>query len=112
MDKVKFKLSVWHSKFNSMAGKVILIKSVMAFIPTYIMQCFTLPVATCSEFDRININFLWGSSEDQRTIHDLNWDTVTCPKNKGVLGILFTMNRSEDLLTNFVWRLDEFEESW
>lgn len=47
VDKIKQKASSWSSRFLSTAGKLVLLKSVLAAMPTYKMSCFKLPMSLC-----------------------------------------------------------------
>ncbi|CAL9214573.1 unnamed protein product [Arabidopsis halleri] len=43
VDRIRQKACSWSSKFLSAAGKVIMLKSVLAAMPSYTMSCFKLP---------------------------------------------------------------------
>jgi hypothetical protein len=53
MDKVLSKIAGWKAKTLSQAGRLILIKSVAAALPSHAMSSFLLPKSLCSELDRI-----------------------------------------------------------
>jgi hypothetical protein len=57
IDKVQNKVEGWRSKTLSQAGRLVLIKSVVAAIPTYAMSSFLLPTSICSKLDQIFKNF-------------------------------------------------------
>lgn len=56
-------------------------------IPLYAMQTIVLPLFSCDEIDRISRKFLWGSSSNNCKMHNVNWEIVCLPKEKGGLGI-------------------------
>ena len=60
IDHMNKKLSVWKTRFLNLAGRTTLIKSVLATILVYIMQCNLFPQSTLNYTDHIQINFLWG----------------------------------------------------
>lgn len=62
LDKVKQKLSGWKANMLSLAGQSILIQASSAAISSYIMQCSHLPSRILDGLDRVNRNFLWGST--------------------------------------------------
>ncbi|KAL6144500.1 hypothetical protein ACLB2K_055192 [Fragaria x ananassa] len=55
--RLQSKLQGWKQNQLSLAGKMVLIKSVAFAIPTYPMNCFKLPVTLCREFDSLVANF-------------------------------------------------------
>ena len=65
VERVMNKLSGWKAKFLSFAGQSVLIKSVMAAIPNHVMQGAALPAHICDKLDKINRDFLWGSTSDR-----------------------------------------------
>lgn len=57
--------------------------------------------------DKINRNFLWGSTTIKRKVHSVGWSKVIKPKCKGGLGIrkVFCLNKA--LLAKLNWRLQK-----
>jgi hypothetical protein len=60
IDKVLGKIEGWKAKSLSQVGRLVLIKSIAAALPSYAMSSFLLPKSFCSELDRIFKNFWWG----------------------------------------------------
>jgi hypothetical protein len=60
IEKVKSKIEGWRAKSLSQAGRLVLIKSVAATIPSYAMSTFLLPKSICSNLDKVFKNFWWG----------------------------------------------------
>ena len=63
------KLAGWKSRYLSFAGRAMLVKSVMSAmsaIPSHVMQGAVLPVHVCEKLDKINRDFLWGSTNERR----------------------------------------------
>lgn len=112
VDKVKDKLSGWKANLISRAGRAVLINSVMNTIPNHVMQCTYLPQSTCKALDRLSRDFLWGSSEQQKKMHMIAWDTVTKPKGEGGLGIQRSRERNVALLGSMAWRANSDDRPW
>ena len=87
VDKVMHKLSGWKAKFLSFAGRAVLIKSVMSAIPNHIMQGMALPSHICDKLDKLNRDFLWGSTSEKRKLHLVGWSKIVRPKEDGGLRI-------------------------
>ncbi|KAK3185175.1 hypothetical protein Dsin_032461 [Dipteronia sinensis] len=104
--KTQKRLTTWKSASFSLAGRCTLIKSVTSALHVYVMQSIKLPSGIYKKLDKINRDFLWGSSADIRKMHLINWATVCLQKNLGGLGIKNTKLMNQVLLAKFGWRLD------
>ena len=105
LDRMRNKLASWKANSLSLAGRKILVQSVMTSIPIYAMQSQLLPAHVCASIDRINRDFLWGSSDDQRKPHLIGWDLVCAPKASGGLNIRKARETNLVLLAKLGWRL-------
>lgn len=68
-DRVMKRLAGWKTKFLSFARRAVLVKSVMSAIPNHVMQGAALPNHLCDKLDKINRDFLWGSTNEKRKMH-------------------------------------------
>ena len=98
IERIQNKLAGWRSKLLSKAGKLILVKAAASPIADYYMQCHALPIKVCNAVDKLIRNFLWGSSDEKRKIHLVNWHTITLPKDWGGLGLYQMRYRKQALL--------------
>lgn len=48
--------------------------------------------------DKLINDFLWGSTQEKRKLHMVNWSTVTLLKHLGGLGIMEMRTRNEAIL--------------
>lgn len=99
------RLKGWKEKLLTQAGKITLIQSVLAAIPTHSMQLNYLPTTTRKYIDRIQRDFLWGSTVNKKRLLLVNWDTVTSLKQEGVLGLSNSKGKNLALLCNILQRL-------
>ena len=76
------KLLGWKAKFLSFVGRSILIKSVMAAIPNYVMQGVALLAHICDKLDKVNRDFLWGSTSDRQKMHLVGWNNIVKSKEE------------------------------
>lgn len=105
VDKVQSRLASWKSKTLNMAGRLTLIQSVASSIPVYAMQTAKLPISICDSLDRLNRNFLWGDTDQQRKVHLTNWDMVCRPKCFGGLGIKKSTDMNKAMVAKASWRM-------
>ena len=97
----------------SLAGRAVLIQASSAAIPAYVMQCTYIPNSILEGVDRVNRNFLWGSTEASKKIHWVGWQKVTKSKEEGGLGLQNAKGRNTALLAKLNWRFNvEKEALW
>ena len=58
VERMIAKLSGWKTKFLSCAGRLVLVKSVMEAIPSYVMQGAALPMHVCEKIDKVSQDFI------------------------------------------------------
>ncbi|XP_050258784.1 uncharacterized protein LOC126703748 [Quercus robur] len=113
LDRVKGKLVGWKANLLSLAGRAVLVQSSTSTIPSYAMQCSYLPDRILQGVDRVNRNFLWGSTDTVKKMHWVGWHKVTKPKSEGGLGLQTAKGRNVSLLAKLNWQLHtEGESSW
>ena len=103
VERLISKLSGWKAKFLSFAGRTVLIKSIMAAIPNHVMQGVALRSHLCEKLDKINRDFLWGSSTEKKKLHLVGWSKVIKPKEEGGLGIQAAQAKNIALLAKLNW---------
>ena len=87
VDRVQKKLTGWKTNLLSMAGRLVLATSVTSAIPSYVIQGALLPSRIHNALDKVNRNFIWGSTNEKKKFHLVNWQKVTRNKNEGGLGV-------------------------
>jgi hypothetical protein len=113
VEKVQAKLTSWKAKLLSPARRMILVQSVTSAIPAYYMQNVALPIRICSNLDKLNKDFLWGSTTDRKKMHMISWDKVCRPKDLGGLGLYSTKSRNLALLAKLNCRvMEELDSLW
>lgn len=105
------KLVGWKAKFLSFAGRTMLIKSVMIAVLNHVMQRVALLAHLCDKLDKINRDFLWGSSMEKKKLHLMGWSKIIRSKEEGGLGIQATRAKNIALLAKLNWRLFHEKDS-
>lgn len=62
------RLEGWKNRFISFAGKIILLKSVLASIPIHTLSCMAVPKSVIQRLENLMKHFLW-SQQGQKQIH-------------------------------------------
>ncbi|GAA0173847.1 hypothetical protein LIER_27371 [Lithospermum erythrorhizon] len=83
--KAEGKIAGWKGKFLSQAGREILVKSVAATIPNYVMNCFKFSIGIIEELNKVMAKFWWAGSGKESGIHWKKWSTMSMNKEKGGL---------------------------
>ena len=111
VERVISKLSRWKTKFLSFVGRTMLINSVMAAILNHIMQGVALLNHLCEKLDKVNRDFLWGSSMEKRKLHLVGWNKVIRPKAEGGHGMQVARAKNIALLAKLNWRFYQDKDS-
>lgn len=87
LQQIKQRFSSWSVKALSFAGRLLLIKTVIAGVSTFWCSSFILPKSCINKINSMCGLFLWkGSSEGHHTAK-VSWETVTLTKEQGGLGV-------------------------
>ena len=87
LEWMKKKLSGWKQLYLSKGGRLNLLKSTLSSLPTFYLSLFTVPKAVAMRLERIQRNFLWGSSAKCFKYPLVAWEKVCLPRELGGLGI-------------------------
>ncbi|RVW33526.1 Vesicle-associated membrane protein 727 [Vitis vinifera] len=101
-ERMRKKLALWKRQFISKGGRLTLIRSTLASMPTYLMSLLRMPRVVKLRLEKIQRDFLWGGGALEKRPHLVKWAVVCTHKKMGGLGIrnLSILNRA--LLCNGV----------
>lgn len=89
IDRAKARLAGWKGKLMNLAGRRVLVRSVLSALPTFAMTVLKVPKKILKEIDKSRRRFLW-AQEDELTGGKCKvaWEKVCAPVAQGGLGIL------------------------
>jgi hypothetical protein len=105
-------MASWKRMYLSKGGRVTLIKSTLANLPTYYMSLFPLPVSVANRMEKLQRDFLWGGLGDEFKYHLVSWSKVCSPVSMGGLGIRNLLMFNRALLGKWLWRYGREREAW
>lgn len=88
-----------------MAERTTLSKACLSSILNHVMQYILLLRKIHNLIDRAQRNFIWGSTNSNKIMYVINWNTTTQPKNLGGLGMQQTSVKNVTLFSSLAWRL-------
>ncbi|CAH2053188.1 unnamed protein product, partial [Thlaspi arvense] len=94
--QVKSRVTSWSVKSLSFAGRLLLIKTVIAGISNFWCSSFILPKACINRINSLCSIFLWKGNTEGHHSARVSWETVTKSKSQGGLGVreFTTWNRA------------------
>ena len=104
LEKVESRLGGWRARFMSRGGRLVLLKAVLAAIPTYFMSIFRLPCGVRKGLEQLMRRFFWCGSrpEETRAVPLVVWETVCRPIEQGGLGVRQLQHTNTALLAKWV----------
>ena len=88
IEKIANKLPGWKASLMTLAGRAVLVKSVLTAIPIYILVAIKVPKWFLRAVDKIRRGFLWtGSQRTNGGCCLVAWEKVMRPLDLGGLGI-------------------------
>lgn len=109
--KVRKRLTRWQGQWLSSAGKSILIEKCLSSVPNYSMGVYLLFEGIHQKLDTDRADFFWHGPQNKKKYHMVKCQTMACPKEFGVLGFTETRVMNACLLTKWISRLENGEES-
>lgn len=103
--QVKRRFTSWSAKTLSFAGRLMLIKTVVAGITTFWSAAFILPKACISRINSLCGCFLWKGNLESHHSARVAWSEVTKTKEEGGLGIRDLKRWNKASCMKFIWLL-------
>ena len=66
-----------------MAGRLVLIKSVIEAIPVYWMELAYITKKMLNNINKLCLHYIWLGKQDDAHIFIVKWDMISCPKIDG-----------------------------
>lgn len=103
--KIRNQFHFWTSKTMSYAGRLQLIKSVIASIANFWCSAFYLPQVCIDEIESMCSAFLWSCSPNNTACAKICWEDVYVPLDEGGLGIRRLKEVGIVFVLKLIWTL-------
>jgi hypothetical protein len=113
LEKLKNKLEQWGAFWLNLAGRTVLIKSILTALPIFQFSSLLAPQNVKAEMSRIIRRFLWeGGKTDNKKFHLISWDKIKQPRENGGLSIRDPMLVNLSMGAKILWNLVSGKNDW
>ena len=103
IQQVKGKFNSWSARALSFAGRLLLIKTVIAGITNFWCSSFVLPKACIKRINSLCGVFLWRGNIEEHHTARVSWEIVTRPKEEGGLGVRDLVQWNKACMMKLIW---------
>ncbi|XP_059658396.1 uncharacterized protein LOC132304678 [Cornus florida] len=109
--RVSKKISSLKGCLLSKADREIIVKTVLAALPTSSMHCFRHPKKNCQLLSSAFLNFWWSGLEKSNKIKWISWEALCQSMESGGLGFKNVEAFNLALLAKLAWRMESSDGS-
>lgn len=112
LDKLQIKLEGWKGKLLSSGAKLILIKSILMSMPSYLISLIVPNKETIKMMNKIMSDFLWHNNKGDHRLHWASWKKICMPTEDGGQGIRHIDDISNTSVLKLWWRFRNQNLLW
>ena len=113
LDKIKVRIQAWGVTWLNLAGKLVLIKSVLNNIPIFQSSIMLAPNGIITKLEAILRRFPWkGGKQGDKKLPLVNWGKAIKPYTKGGLQIRDLRSQNLALGAKLLWHLVTRKLTW
>jgi exonuclease III len=107
------RLKHWTFRPLNLASRLVLLKSVLQALPTYLFSVLAAPKHVIKAIQTLQRNFLWHGHQPNKKWALVSWDKLCMPKSQGGLGLRDPGKLNQVMGAKIWWRwLKEPESTW
>jgi hypothetical protein len=113
LDKLKNRISSWGANWLTLAGRIVLIKSVLASVPIYQNSLLLANGTIINQLEALQRRFLWeGGKQTSKRAHLVSWDKVSKPVMEGGLSLKNIKVQNLALGAKLLWHIISGNPAW
>jgi hypothetical protein len=113
LDKLKARIQSWGATWLNLAGKIVLLKSVLTSLPIYQNSIMLAPKSIINKIDTLLRIFLWeGGRQTERKLHLVSWEKLKKTILEGGLQIRDVATQNLAMGEKILWSLVSSKSSW
>ncbi|CAM9001934.1 unnamed protein product [Rhodiola kirilowii] len=105
VEKMWSRINGWKENLLSIAGKEVLLKSVLMATPLYTMSCFALPMRILNKMTSVVAKFWWSNQGTSRGVYWVRRELLEEDKSCGGLGFKNFKLMNDALIAKQAWRI-------
>uniref|UniRef100_A0A803QE60 Reverse transcriptase domain-containing protein n=1 Tax=Cannabis sativa TaxID=3483 RepID=A0A803QE60_CANSA len=110
-DKMTARIKIWSTRNLSLAGRAVLVNSVLMSIHAYWSQVMVLPKRTIRDIEAICRAYLWKGNQVSQGPGPIAWDHVCQPKAAGGIGLKRIAEWNIAAMTKYAWAIAYKEDN-
>ncbi|KAM6576991.1 hypothetical protein CsatB_028828 [Cannabis sativa] len=110
-EKMIARIKIWRSRNLSLAGRAVLVNSVLMAIHSYWSQIMILPKKIIKDIEQICRAYLWRGHHTTTGPGLIAWESVCQPKAAGGIGLKKIAEWNMAALTKYVWAIANKEDN-
>eukprot|EP00253_Pinus_taeda_P029420 PITA_29420 len=113
VEKFKAKMQAWGSSWLNIAGKSVLIQSVLSSLLLFQFFVLLAPVGIIKRMEELIRKFLWkGGKHNEKIISLINWEIVSRPLQEGGLNYKNLSTQNLAMGAKLIWKIIAPKPGW
>lgn len=110
--KIRLKLASWKAKLLSMAGRALLVKSVIHSMLIHSISIYEWPASTIKTIELWIRNFIWSGQVDHKKLVIVPWNKCCLKTEEGGLGIINLKRYNKAFNLCLYWQFLNKDKDW
>ncbi|XP_058757247.1 uncharacterized protein LOC131630489 [Vicia villosa] len=110
--KIRMKVASWKAKLLSMAGRVLLVKTIIQSMMVHNIAIYDWPSSVIKSIEASSRNFIWSENVDQNKLVIVSWKKCCSKTTEGGLGIISLNHYNKATNLYLCWQFLNKDKAW